>query len=158
MASKPRNCVIAVLSICALATGCSSIPTNTGVLLDRTAERIETRSEVVTRVLRAALDEAMFSRQDVEATRKSLEGITGVNLSPVDKKTLEEAVKTLRSVETNLGKLKSMERVSDDSRRVFSEAVTSIRFVRQVVGTETDKKAVIQDMIDLFDKTKEKKE
>ena len=156
MESKKMASNLALIAAALFATGCSSIPSNTPILLDRTTERIETRSEIVYRVLRTTFDEAGFSRQDVEVARKSLEGIVTTNLSPADKKTVEESVKTLKVVEANLARLGSKGQFPDDTRRVFTEVVTSLKLVRQVIGTETDRKAVIQDMIDIVEKAKDK--
>jgi hypothetical protein len=148
--------VISLLVATTFVTGCSSIPSNTPTLLDRTTERIETRSEVVYRVLRTAYDETGFSRQDVEAARRSLEGIATNNMSPADKKAVEDAIKSLKSVESNLGKIGAKAQFPDDTKRVFTEIIASLKLVRQVIGTEIDKKALVQEMIDIAEKTKEK--
>ena len=156
MKRRMRLVTPALVAIAVLTAGCTSIPSNTPILLDRTTERIETRSEIVYRVLRTTYDETGFSRQDVEAVRRTLEGVSTANLSLNDKKVVDDAVKSLKTVEVNLGRLGSKSQFADDTRRVFTESVTSLKLVRQVIGTETDRKAVIQDMIDMVEKTKEK--
>lgn len=156
MKRRTTSGTLALVAIAIFAAGCTSIPSNTPILLDRTTERIETRSEIVYRVLRTTFDETGFSRQDVEAVRKTLEGVSTTNLSPNDKKAVDEAVRSLKTVEINLGKLGARAQFPDDTRRIFTEVVTSLKLVRQVIGTETDRKAVIQDMIDIVEKTKEK--
>jgi hypothetical protein len=153
---RNRICVTHYLSLGILSaiTGCSSIPTNTPILLDRTTDRIETRSEVVTKAFRTTLDEAAFVRGDVEAARKALETITTTTLSAADKKTIDTAIKQLTSVETSLGKFKSFERVPDDSKRIFTESAATLKLIRRIMSSDMDKNALIQELINLIEKTK----
>lgn len=135
---------------------CSSIPSNTPLLLDKTAERIETRSEVSSKTLRTVLDEATFAKGDVEAVRNALQSVDASKLSEKDKKTLADSISTLKQLELSLEKTKDYGAVPDESSRIFRDSVTSIRLVRQIIGTEVDKKALVQDMIDIIEKTKSK--
>lgn len=144
-----------------LATGltaCSSIPSNTPVLLDKTSERIETRSEVISKTLRSVLDEAAFAKSDVESVRTALQSLDVTKLTDKDKKVVIDSIATLKQLESTLGKTKDFAPVPEESNRIFRESANSVRLVRQIIATEVDKKALVQDMIDIIEKTKGKGE
>jgi len=136
--------------------GCSSIPSNTPVLLDKTSERIETRSEVISKTLRSVLDEATFVKADIEAVRTSLQSLDATKLTDKDKRVVADSVATLTQLELTLGKTKDFSPVPEESSRIFRESANSIRLVRQIIASEVDKKALVQDMIDAIEKTKGK--
>ncbi|MCF8176618.1 MAG: hypothetical protein K9K30_15375 [Burkholderiaceae bacterium] len=148
---------ISVVALLVLGSGaCSSIPSNTPVLLDKTSERIESRSEVILKTLRSVLDEATFAKADVEAIRVGLQSIDSSNLSDKDKKIVANSIGTLKQLELTLGKTKEYGSVPEESNRIFRDSVSSIRLVRQIIATEVDKKALVQDMINIFEKNKGK--
>lgn len=148
---------IAALLVTGL-TACSSIPSNTPVLLDKTSERIETRSEVISKTLRSVLDEAAFAKADVEAVRTSLQSLDVTKLTDKDKKAVADSITTLKKLEHTLGKTKDFGSVPEESSRIFSESANSIRLVRQIIASEVDKKALVQGMIDTIEKSKTKGE
>ncbi|MBF5040426.1 hypothetical protein INP77_13075 [Methylophilus sp. 13] len=141
-----------VLLLTAGLSACSSIPANTAVLLDKTSERIETRSEVISQTLRTVLDESTFAKGDVEDVLKLLKNIDISTLSDDNKKAMSKAIGTLTQLETSLGKNASYSKVPEESKRIFSESVTNLKLVKQIIATEVNKKALVQNMIDIVDK------
>jgi hypothetical protein len=137
-------------------SACSTIPSNTTVLLDKTSDRIETRSEVITNVLRTTLDESTFAKKDIEMVRKALESINTSKLSTNDKKIITDSVSTLTKLETNLGAISQYTKVPDDSKRIFTESVNSLKLVREVIASEIDKKTLLQNAIDALEINKDK--
>ena len=137
-------------------TACSTVPANTPVLLAKTSERIETRSQIISKTLRSVLDEATFAKADVEEVRNALQSIDATKLTDKDKKTITDSIATLKQLESTLGKTKEFINVPEESNRIFRESANSIRLVQQIIATEIDKKALVQHTIDAIEKVKGK--
>ncbi|MFC0350407.1 hypothetical protein [Undibacterium danionis] len=147
-----------VLTLGVSVFGCTSIPPNTPILIDKVSERIETRGEVVSKAFRTVLDESTFVKDDLQDARSKLQSIDKSKLSEKDQKALGEALTTLNRDYANLEKMKSWDTVPENTRKILQESANHLRFVKQMIAAELDKKALAQEIIDLIEKNKSKGE
>ena len=141
-----------VLVFAVVSTSCSSIPPNAPSLLNVASERIETRSEVVVKVLRTASDEAGFVAADIKGVRFGLSSIDLSGLSVPDKEKLASAIKTLESSEKSLIAINGYGKVSDESKQVFEQSVGGIRLVSGILSESVENEAIIDRAIGLITK------
>lgn len=147
-----KMCILTVSSlVCILFSGCCHIPSNTPTLIDKTSERVETRSVVVTKTLRTVLDEVNFTKGDVEGVRGTLEGINTIVLSQDDQKAVLNAIKSLIDIEKALTFEDKYALVPSETERIFKEVVISLKLLKQIVKSEIDKKELVQDVINILD-------
>jgi len=130
--------------------GCSDIPSNTPLLLEKTCDRIETRSAVVTRTLRTVLDEAAFTQADIAEVKSELAKIDPSALAAEDQKMLQDGIRKLGEVEQALGALAKYGSVPPETERIFGETVKGLEIVHEIISAEIDKKALVQNMIDII--------
>lgn len=153
MIQKRYILILSVLG-CNWLSGCCGIPPNTPLLLEKTSERIETRSIVVSKTLRTVLDEASFTKADIQEARTALEGIDKSQLTSKDQTILQDVIKGLGQAERALDFSGKYSSVPKETERIFGECVISLKLVQQIVNTEVDKKELVQDMINIIEKPK----
>lgn len=105
---------------------------------------------MVTRTLRTVLDEAAFTQGDIAELKSELAKIDPNALAAKDQKVLQDAIGKLGEVERALGALEKYRSVPGETDRILTETVKSLEIVREIISAEIDKKALIQNMIDII--------
>jgi hypothetical protein len=149
-----RVIVIPVLVPVLVASSCCSIPSNTPKLIGLTNERIENHTVAVTAALQLTIDEAAFAREDIEAVREELMALrAGAELSDENAKVLDVAISELTRVAKDLDFEENVRNMPRNTERVMGEVAASLRLVQEIVGSEVDKRQLIEDMISAFKRT-----
>jgi len=149
-----KNLMIVFLFI---VTGCSSIPPNTPLLIEKNYERIEVRSAIVTTVLQSLLDDLSLSKRDIDEIIKELCEIDISSLSDADQKSHLKQIQILESVSMSFNDWgQKAGNVPEETKRIFSTVVKDFKYIELIVKHDIDKRKFVQHLIDVIDIDKER--
>jgi hypothetical protein len=98
--------------------------------------------------------ESRLSKDDAADAKKELDKIDATKLSADEQKAFAAAQKAIAEIQKGLNFKPNYETLPGNSKRVFEDVVVSLKTVRQVIGTEVDKKQLVQDTMQALNQVK----
>lgn len=140
-----------------LLCGCQSLPKNLPVLLDKSADSLETEKTVSTQALKSIAADVSFTKKYLEAAREALAKIDATNLSVEDKQSLKTVQGYLDSELRNLGKVEDTATSRAVSlEKTLSSAADVLRLTHGMVEKNNARELLVKQLIEkITDKKKE---